>query len=384
MKSEAETPSETVGLRVAVPFVDLRPASRSIERDLLADLATLMKTGMFVNGPHVQEFEQAFAASCGRGLCVGVASGLDALRLALLAFGLEPGEEVIVPAMTFIATFEAVVQAGGRPVVVDVREDDVCMDAEAAAAAIGDRTRFLLPVHLYGQMADVRALRSLANRYDLALLEDACQAHGAERNGVRAGGAGVAGAFSFYPSKNLGAMGDAGALVLDDEEAAATLRALREHGETKKYHSAHVGYTARLDALQALVLSHKLPLLERWNAERRQAAGFYEEALAGVGDLRLPVTVEGATHVWHVYAVRTADPVALAAFLAERGIASGRHYPEAPHLSRAFEDLGLPPGSFPVAEAVARETLSLPIFHGIAEEQLEAVVEAVSEFFARA
>lgn len=383
MKSDAAIESETVGGRVHVPFVDLRPASRSIEHGLLADLARLMETGLFVNGPHVEEFEQAFAATCGRGISVGVASGLDALRLALLAFGLEPGDEVVVPAMTFIATFEAVVQAGGRPVVVDVREDDVCMDAEAVAAAVGDRTRFLLPVHLYGQMADVRALRSLADRYHLALLEDACQAHGAERGGIRAGGAGVAGAFSFYPSKNLGAMGDAGALVLDDQEAAATLRALRQHGETTKYHSAHVGYTARLDALQALVLSHKLPLLERWNAERGQAAAFYGEALAGVGDLRLPVTVEGATHVWHVYAIRTANPVALAAFLAKRDIASGRHYPEAPHLSLAFEDLGLPPGSFPVAEAVARETLSLPIFPGIAQQQIEAVVEAVSEFFAR-
>jgi dTDP-4-amino-4,6-dideoxygalactose transaminase len=383
MKSETEIGSERVGRRVPVPFVDLRPASRWIEHALLADLARLMETGLFINGPHVKEFEQAFATSCGREACVGVASGLDALRLALLAFGLEPGDEVVVPAMTFIATFEAVVQAGGRPVVVDVREDDVCMDAEAVTAAVGHRTRFLLPVHLYGQMADVRALGSLADRYDLALLEDACQAHGAERDGVRAGGAGAAGAFSFYPSKNLGAMGDAGALVLDDDEAAATLRALREHGETTKYHSTYVGYTARLDALQALVLSHKLPLLERWNAERRQAADFYTEALAGVGDLRLPMTVEGATHVWHVYAMRTADPVALAAFLAERGIASGRHYPQAPHLSRAFEDLGLPPGSFPVAEAVARETLSLPIFPGIAEEQLEAVVEAVSEFFRR-
>lgn len=383
MKGKATVENEKVERRAPVPFVDLRPASSSVEQALLADLARLMETGMFVNGPHVKEFEQAFAASCGRGACVGVASGLDALRLGLLAFGLEPGDEVVVPAMTFIATFEAVVQASGRLVVVDVREDDVCMDADAAAAVVGDRTRFLFPVHLYGQMADVRALRSLADRHDLALLEDACQAHGAERDGVRAGNAGAAGAFSFYPSKNLGAMGDAGALVLDDEEAAARLRALREHGETTKYHSSYVGYTARLDALQALVLSHKLPLLERWNAERRKAAEFYRMALEGVGDLRLPVAVEGATHVWHVYAVRTADPVALAAFLAERGIASGRHYPQAPHLSRAFEYLGLPPGSFPVAEAVARETLSLPIFPGITEEQLEVVVEAVSEFFSR-
>jgi dTDP-4-amino-4,6-dideoxygalactose transaminase len=369
--------------RSPVPFVDLGPVSREIKDSLLADIAELIDTGRFVNGPHVEKFEREFAASCGRTACVGVASGLDALRLALLAYGLKRGDEVLVPAMTFVATFEAVAQAGGRPVVVDVREDDVGIDPEAAAAACTERTRFLLPVHLYGQMADVRALRALAAQEDLVVVEDACQAHGAERDGIRAGAAGDAGAFSFYPSKNLGAFGDAGALVLDDESLAAVVRALREHGESSKYESVRIGYTARLDAIQALVLLRKLPLLERWNADRRNAADFYTEALEGVGDLRLPTTVDGSTHVWHVYAVRTSDPASLSAFLAERRIATARHYPQVPHLSRAFEHLGLQAGSFPVAEAVARETLSLPLFSGITEEQLEAVVEAVSEYFAR-
>ena len=381
--TEAAFTRKTVGERTPVPFVDLGPVTREIKDSLLDDVAELIDTGLFVNGPKVEEFEHEFAASCGRTACVGVASGLDALRLALLAFGLKRGEEVVVPAMTFVATFEAVVQAGGRPVVVDVREDDVGMDVEAAAAACTERTRFLLPVHLHGQMADVRALRALAGQQDLVVVEDACQAHGAERDGIRAGAAGNAGAFSFYPSKNLGAFGDAGALVLDDEKVAAVVRALREHGEMGKYESVRVGYTARLDALQALVLSRKLPLLEGWNAERRNAADVYAEALEGKGDLRLPKPVDGATHVWHVYAIRTSDPISLAAFLAERGIATSRHYPQAPHLSRAFEHLGLSAGSFPVAEAVARETLSLPIFPGISEEQLEAVVGAVSEYFAR-
>jgi dTDP-4-amino-4,6-dideoxygalactose transaminase len=303
--------------------------------------------------------------------------------LALLAFGLERGDEVIVPAMTFIATFEAVVQAGGRPVVVDVREDDVGIDVDAAGAACTERTRFVVPVHLYGQMADVRALRALASRHDLVMVEDAAQAHGAERDGVQAGAGGAAGAFSFYPSKNLGAFGDAGAVVLDDERAASTARALREHGEVRKYESRYIGYTARLDALQALVLSHKLPLLARWTEERREAAEFYSAALDGVGDLRLPTTVDGARHVWHVYAIRTADPEALSRFLAGRGIATVRHYPQPPHLSEAFLHLGFRAGSFPVAEAVARETLSLPIYPGIAEAQLEAVADAVSDYFAR-
>jgi dTDP-4-amino-4,6-dideoxygalactose transaminase len=366
-----------------VPFVDLSPSTQSIKAALLADLSEVIDSGRFVNGPRVELFEQAFAAACGRELCVGVANGLDAIRLALLAFGLKRGDEVLVPAMTFVATFEAVAQAGGRPVVVDVRDDDVGMDVEAAEAACTERTRFVVPVHLYGQMSDVVALGRLARKHDLVTIEDACQAHGAERDGVSAGAAGEAAAFSFYPSKNLGAFGDAGAAVLDDKQAAARLRALREHGEINKYESRYVGYTARLDALQAVVLSHKLPLLEQWNDERRQAAEFYSAALEGVGDLRLPTTVAGARHVWHVYAVRTADPIALATFLSERGVGSARHYPQAPHLSQAFEHLGLRAGAFPVAEAVARETLSLPIFPGITVEQLERVVDAVSAYFSR-
>ncbi len=368
---------------VAVPFVDLRPATDAIRRDLLGDIEELLDTGSFINGPAVESFEREFARACGRQFAVGTANGLDALTIALETYGLEEGDEVIVPAMTFVATFEAVVRAGGRPVAVDVREDDLGLDPAATSAAVGRRTRALLPVHLHGQMADVRALGALAARHGLELLEDACQAHGAQRDGVTACAAGQAAAFSFYPSKNLGAMGDAGVLVLDDEAATAKARALREHGETRPYRSDYVGLTSRLDTLQALVLLRKLPLLERWNAERREAAAFYADALAGVGDLRLPTTVPGATHVWHVYAVRTAEPAALGDFLARRGIGTKRHYPEAPPHSTAFAYLGHRPGAFPVAEAVARETISLPLFAGITEAQLHAVVEAIREFFAR-
>jgi dTDP-4-amino-4,6-dideoxygalactose transaminase len=285
--------------------------------------------------------------------------------------------------MTFVATFEAVVHAGGRVVVVDVRGDDSCMDPAAVAAVVGTRTRFLLPVHLYGQMADMQALGALAAGHDLMIFEDACQAHGAERDGVAAGAFGAAAAFSFYPSKNLGAMGDAGALVLDDSGAAAKARALREHGETQRYHSEDIGLTSRLDTLQALVLLRKLPFLGRWNAERARAAAFYSESLAGIGDIRLPAIVPGSKHVWHVYPIRTHDPEALRAYLAGRRIGTNRHYPEAPHRSAAFAHLGYPAGSFPVAEAIARETLSLPLFPGITEEQLHAVVEGVADFFAR-
>ena len=369
-------------MALTIPFVDLTRSTQMVRDAFLSDLEVLLGQTSFVNGPRVVEFEQAFAASCGRKHCVGLASGLDALRLGLIASGVEAGDEVIVPAMTFVATFEAVAQAGATPVVADVREDDVGLDPEAVSSAIGPKTRFLMPVHLYGQMVDWQALRELADRHDLVVLEDACQAHGASRDGARAGAVGQAAAFSFYPSKNLGAMGDAGALVTDDDDVARVVRALREHGESQRYFSERIGYTARLDAIQALVLSHKLPHLETWNAERRHAAELYTAALADVGDLRLPTTVPGAHHVWHLYTVRTVDPVALAEHLAARGIGTGRHYPQPPHLSTAFAYLGLGPGSFPVAEAIARETLSLPLFPGITAAQVAEVADAVAAFFA--
>jgi dTDP-4-amino-4,6-dideoxygalactose transaminase len=365
-----------------VPFVDLSSSTEAVRSDVLAELDQLLDAGSFVNGPYVERFEALFAAFVGRSHCVGVASGLDGLRLGLQAVGCARGDEVVVPALTFVATFEAVAQAGCRCVVVDVRDDDAGMDPAAVAAAVTDRTRCLLPVHLYGQMADVHALAELARAHDLVLLEDACQAHGASRDGVIAGAAGEAAAFSFYPSKNLGAMGDAGALVTDAPEVALRVRALRQHGEASRYRSQYQGYTARLDAIQALVLSHKLPHLDEWNRARADAAGRYLEELAGVGDLRLPVVVPGAVHVWHLFTVRTADPARLAAFLEQRGIATGRHYPEPPHLSAAFRDLGLRVGAFPTAEAIARETLSLPLYPGITEAQIETVVRGVRAFFA--
>jgi len=365
-----------------VPFVDLIFVTRPIRDDVLRDLAQLMDRGAFVNGSPVSDFESAFAAAVERGHCIGLASGLDALRLALAAIEIGAGDEVIVPAMTFVATFEAVAQVGATPVPVDVRGDDAGIDVDAAAAAITPRTRAILPVHLYGQMADMRGLRTVAERHELLLLEDAAQAHGASRDGLGAGSAGDAAAFSFYPSKNLGAMGDAGALVTDDEALARRVRALREHGETSKYRSEFVGWTARLDAMQAVVLTHKLPFLDAWNEQRRQAALVYEETLAGVGDLQLPTEVSGAHHVWHLYTVRTADPEALATSLRARGVASGRHYPEPPHLSGAFSGLGYVEGSFPIAESIGRETLSLPIYPGITNRQIEHVTDGIRAFFA--
>ena len=366
---------------VAVPFVDLRLSNEAIRDDLLDDVSRLIDSSAFVNGPPVSEFERAFADYCGTTDCVGLASGLDALRLALLAIGLQPGDEVIVPAHTFVATVEAVTQAGGVPVLADVSEGDYGLDPAAAESVVGARATVLLPVHLYGQMADMRALQALAERHGLAVIEDACQAHGADRDGLRAGTAGRAAAFSFYPAKNLGALGDAGALATDDAEVAATVRALREHGQRSKYQHELEGYTARLDTIQALVLSRKLRLLDGWNDERRKAASFFSAALANVGDLVLPEVAHGSNPVWHLYVVRTADPDSLGSFLRARGIASGRHYPEPVHLTRAYAALGHSAGSFPMAERLAREALSLPIFPGMTEAQLNAVVDGVSAYF---
>jgi dTDP-4-amino-4,6-dideoxygalactose transaminase len=369
---------------VAVPFLDLEPAlAGGVREAILEDVTRLLETHAYTNGPEVAQFEQAFARFVGTRACVGVASGLDALRLALIARGLEEGDEVIVPANTFVATFEAVRQAGGRPVPADVSESDYNLEPSAAGAAAGPRTRVLLPVHLYGLPADVASLRKLATRLRVDLLEDACQAHGAERDGVRAGSAGFAAAFSFYPGKNLGAAGDAGAVVTDDEALAARLRALREHGQRRKYEHRAEGWTARLDTIQAIVLLRKLPHLERWNEERRAAAAFYGEALEGVGDLVLPREPHGARHVWHLYVVRTAQRDGLAAHLARRAIGTGLHYPEPAHLSKAWAHLGYGPGSFPVTERLAGEVLSLPLFPGITEAQLVSVVAAIRDFFRR-
>jgi dTDP-3-amino-3,4,6-trideoxy-alpha-D-glucose transaminase len=365
-----------------VPFLDLGVIHRPLRNGILEGFAELIDTGAFTNGPAVHKFEHAFAGFCGRQHCVGVASGLDALRLGLIAAGLQSGDEVIVPANTFIATFEAVTQASGLPVPADASENDYNLDPAAVEAAVSGRTRFILPVHLYGQLADMRAIAGIAERRGLRIVEDACQAHAASRDGVASGDLSAAAAFSFYPSKNLGAMGDAGAVVCDDRELAARVIGLREHGQRAKYRHDEPGYTARLDTLQALILLRKLPFLEEWTAARRDVARYYSERLQGVGDLRLPPVAEGSEPAWYVYVIRTQDPDGLAGFLSGRGIGTGRHYPEPVHLSAAYAYLGYRPCSFPVAETLCAECLSLPIYPGITEAQLDAVVSAVEAYFA--
>jgi dTDP-4-amino-4,6-dideoxygalactose transaminase len=374
--------TETVSA-VSVPFLDLRHSHEPLKESLLAEFGSLIDSNAYTNGPQVASFERAWAAYCRAERCVGVASGLDALRLALIAAGIERGDEVIVPALTFAASFEAVTQAGGVPVPVDVGWTDYNLDVEATAAAISPGTRFVMPVHLYGQLCDLRGLGAIASAAGVRVIEDACQAHGAVRDGLRPGETTLAAAFSFYPGKNLGAMGDAGALVTGDQELANRMLALREHGQRAKYRHHIEGYTARLDTIQAIVLTQKLALLDGWNDQRRSVAAEYQARLEGIGDLNLPSVPEGSEPVWHLYVVRTQSPSTLAEFLAARGIGTGRHYPEPPHLSDAYRQLGYREGQFPVTERIAREALSLPMFPGMTPQQVDAVVEAIGDYFDR-
>jgi dTDP-3-amino-3,4,6-trideoxy-alpha-D-glucose transaminase len=366
---------------ISVPFLDLRHSHEPLKDSLLEAFDQLIDSNAYINGPQVSAFERAWASYCGVERCVGVASGLDALRLGLIACGIKRGDEVIVPAHTFVATFEAVSQAGGVPVPVDITMKDYNLDVAAMAAAITPSTRFVMPVHLYGQVCDIRELSRVASGADVAVIEDACQAHGATRDGVRPGEATLAAAFSFYPGKNLGAMGDAGALVTNDAGLADRVIALREHGQRAKYRHELEGYTSRLDTIQAIVLLKKLERLDEWNDLRRAVAAEYQSRLAGVGDLSLPPVPEDSEPVWHLYVVRTGSPVMLGEFLSSRGIGTGRHYPEPPHLSRAYSELGYREGQFPNTERVAREGISLPMFPGMVEQQVDAVVEAVAAYF---
>jgi len=363
-----------------VPFVDLSPSNDAVKRRVLERIEELIDRGDFVNGAAVEEFEARFADVCGVRHCVGVGSGLDALRLALLAAGAGEGSEVVVPAATFAASFEAVLQADARPVVVDISAADYGLDVDLVERALGSSVTHVMPVHLYGQLSDMKRLLALAERSGIAVVEDACQAHGAARDGIRPG-AGLAAAFSFYPAKNLGAFGDAGAVATDDADVAELVRSLRQHGESSKYHHDLVGYTARLDTLQAIVLFEKLEWLDEWNRRRREAALHYLHLLADLDTIELPRVPDGSDPVWHLLVVQTSDPEALASHLAEHGIRTGRHYPQPPHLAPAYRSLGYAPGDFPVAEALARRGLSLPLFPGITGEQIEHVCARVRAYF---
>jgi len=360
-----------------IPLVDLKWQHREIAAELTPALEAVMTHTAFVLGPQVAEFEEAFAEFQGVEHCVGVANGTDALELVLRAVGIGAGDEVIVPANTFVATALAVARAGATPVLVDVDPVHYLIDPEQTASRIGPRTRAILPVHLYGQMAPMELLAPIAAQAGAFLLEDAAQAQGARRNAAGAGSLGVAAGTSFYPGKNLGAYGDAGAVLTQDAAVAAKVRRLRNYGSGQKYQHPERGFNSRLDTLQAAVLSAKLQHLADWTAARREAARRYGEMLKAADDIVLPHTLPGNEHVWHLYVVRVRDRDRVLETLNRAGIGAGVHYPVPFHLQGAFSGLGLGPGSFPQTEKSAREILSLPIYPGITESQQERVADTL-------
>jgi dTDP-3-amino-3,4,6-trideoxy-alpha-D-glucose transaminase len=359
-----------------VPFLDIDAGYRELRADIDAAVARVLASGRYLLGPEVEAFEAEFAAYCEGAHCVAVGSGLDAIELTLRALGIGPGDEVLVPAHTFIATWLGVSAAGATPVPVEPDPATCNVDAAALEAAITPRTKAIMPVHLYGQPADLDAIEAVARRHDLPVVEDAAQAHGARYRGRRIGSR-FAAAFSFYPGKNLGALGDGGAVVTNDAELAAALRLHRNYGSTVKYHHEIKGTNSRLDELQAAVLRVKLAHLDAWNERRVAVADRYLTELAGLDGLTLPAVASWAEPVWHLFVVRSPHRERLQHLLAQAGVDTLVHYPHAPHRSPAFADAGLPAGSLPLAERAAAEVLSLPMGPHLPADQVSRVIAAV-------
>ena len=357
-----------------IPFLDLKAQYRQIKDEVRPALDKVMENTAFVLGDAVKMFEESFAAHHGAKHCVAVSSGTSALHVALLAMGIEPGDDVIVPVNTFIATAEAVSHCGARPLFVDMRDEDYCIDEEKIEAAMTPKTKAIIPVHLYGQPAELDAVLAVAKKHGLKVLEDCAQAHDAEYKGQKVGTFGSAGAFSFYPGKNLGAYGEGGAVVTNDESLANTMRMLRDHGSAKKYYHDFVGYNYRMHGFQGAVLGVKMKYLVEWTDQRRRAAAKYAEVLAD-----LPVEVAAAKphvrHVYHLFVVRVKNREAVMDALKEKGVATGIHYPIPLHLAGAYAGLGYKKGNFPVAEAACDEIVSLPIYPELTDKMIEYVAQ---------
>lgn len=362
-----------------VPFNDLKLQYADIRGEIDAALRQVVAEQQFIGGEEVEAFEREFAAYSDAPVCVACASGTDALMLALAALGVGPGDDVVVPAMTFVATAEAVAHVGARPVFADVEDDRGTLDAAALERSLTPATRAAIVVHLYGQIADMEPIAALCRRRGLWLIEDAAQAHGATWQGRPAGAWGECAAYSFFPGKNLGAYGDAGALVGRNSEALRRAALLRDHGRRQKYLHDLVGYNARCDALQAAILRVKLRHLPRWTERRRAIADHYRQALTETERVRLPRVPAGSAPVWHLFTLRSPQRDALRAHLERAGIATGIHYPHAVHQQPAFAARGRTP-SLPVAERIAQTTLSLPLFPELREAQMAHVVETVNSW----
>jgi dTDP-4-amino-4,6-dideoxygalactose transaminase len=358
-----------------VPFLNLKKQHEPLMPEIRAVFEKVVESSAFAGGPFVAAFEKDFAEFCGTKHAVGLGNGTDALWFALLGLGVGLGDEVITVPSTFIATAEAISYCGARPVFIDVDEETYTMDPALLEKAITPRTKAIIPVHLFGQTADMDAILKIAKAHNIPVIEDACQAHGATYKGRPAGSMGIAAAFSFYPGKNLGAMGEAGATVTNDTDLAAKMRMLRDHGQVKKYYHDAVGWNGRMDGLQGGILQIKLRTLAAGNELRRTHAAQYDEAFAGCDEIATPFAAEHNKHVYHVYAVRVRERDKILAMMSEAGIGCGIHYPVPLHLQTAYKDLGYSEGSFPVSERIAKEFLSLPMFPELTEEQIQLVAE---------
>jgi dTDP-4-amino-4,6-dideoxygalactose transaminase len=366
-------------MQIKVPFLDLKSHHAPLLGEINAAVQEVIARGAFAGGPFVVGFETDFAAYCDCPHAIGVGSGTEALWLALLALGLGPGDEVITVPNTFMATAEAITYCGAKPVFVDVDDRTYTMDPDALEKAITPRTKAIIPVHLFGQPADMDPISEVARWHGLFVVEDACQAHGAEYKGRKIGTLGDAACFSFYPGKNLGAFGEAGAVVTQNADLQEKIRILRDHGQIRKYHHTVVGWNCRMDGIQAAVLRIKLRHLETGNRLRRSHAAHYDRAFGAIEEVITPGLTDGARHVYHIYAIRVQDRDEVMRFLAEKGIGCGVHYPIPIHLQQAYRSLGYERGAFPIAERCAEEFVSLPMFPELTSAQVEMVTQAVKE-----
>jgi len=372
--------------RLTLPLVDLKRQYASIQQEMDEKISGVLKSTAFILGPEVREFEKDFSAFCGTEHAVGVSSGTEALSLALLALSVGRDDEVVTTPNTFIATAGAISHVGAQPVLVDVDPESYNIDASLVEGAITKRTKAIIPVHLYGQPSEMEAILQVAKRHNIKVIEDACQAHGAEYRGRRVGSFGDIAAFSFYPGKNLGAYGDGGAVVTDKGELAERIRLLRDHGSPKKYYHEIIGYNSRLDEIQAAVLRVKLRYLNEWNEKRRGNARVYNEYLKDLvnkGSVVTPKEMSWAKHVYHLYVIQVEDNIRdkLIEHLNARGIGAQIHYPIPIHLQKAYKHLGYNRGSFPVAEKLAKRIISLPMFPELERQEIEYVAQEVSTFF---
>ena len=364
-----------------IPFLDLKAQYRTIKDEIHAAIGEVMENTAFAGGPFVAKFEKDFAAFCGCKHAVGVGNGTDALWLSLIALGIGPGDEVVTVPNTFIATAEAISFCGAKPVFSDIDERTNNMNPASLRTAITRKTKAIIPVHLFGQTADMDPILEIAKEKGLPVVEDAAQAHGAEYKGRKAGTMGATGCFSFYPGKNLGAYGEAGAVVTNDDALAEKMRMFRDHGQAKKYYHGMVGWNARMDGIQGAVLGVKLKYLAGWNDARRRHAAAYTGQLSPLNGVLKPREEAYAKHVYHIYAIRVKERDRLMAALGEKGIGCNIHYPVPIHLQEAYRSLNLGPGSFPVAEKCASEYLSLPMFAELTADQIAWVADGIKAFY---